>query len=127
MISAFDNFGSISYPAAFPEVLGVVSGEMCYTIDDVEFIEDENNIVNFGCLGCSQSVVNEKGNIIASEGNSLACAHLSGIIAKRYKNNMTNDIKSIIRIIDDCIVERYYIPSNMNLEKYDISTRICSH
>lgn len=37
IVFAFDNAGSISYPAAFENVIGVTSDFNCYSIDDFTY------------------------------------------------------------------------------------------
>lgn len=80
IISAFDNAGSVSYPAAFDNVIGVVCGEECRKINDFEFFEDD--IVNIGAKGDLQRVM-VKGKFTAvMSGSSLACAHVTVQCAK---------------------------------------------
>ena len=38
LVSAFDNLGSISYPAGFNSVIGVTTGYKCYKVTDIEYI-----------------------------------------------------------------------------------------
>lgn len=54
IVSAFDNNGAISFPAAFDSVFGVTSGSGCYTSNDFYFVDDE--IVNICAKGNRQMV-----------------------------------------------------------------------
>lgn len=98
IVSAFDNWGSISYPAAFDCVIGVISGDFCFKNNDIEFIND--NVVNICGKGNNQNVYSNNGRLILSSGNSLACAHVTGVISniitgKTYYKDVLNKLKSI--------------------------------
>lgn len=80
IVSAFDNSGSVSYPAAFQNVIGVVSGLLCNKTDDFEFFEDA--IVNIGAKGKMQRVVWNDPPYAFLSGNSFACAHVTSKIAE---------------------------------------------
>lgn len=80
IVSAFDNSGSISYPAAFQNVIGVVSGLLCNKTDDFEFFED--SIVNIGANGKMQRLVWNDPPYVFLSGNSFACAHVTSKIAE---------------------------------------------
>ena len=75
IISAFDNFGAISYPAAFDNVIGVVTGQTTDRTCDFEFIEDP--VVNLGAKGGLQRVAWSQPDYIMIKGNSFACAHVT--------------------------------------------------
>ena len=80
IVSAFDNSGSISYPAAFQNVIGVVSGLLCNKTDDFEFFED--SLVNIGAKGKMQRLVWNDPPYAFLSGNSFACAHVTSKIAE---------------------------------------------
>lgn len=75
IISAFDNAGAISYPAAFDNVIGVISGNSCRKTDDFVFIED--SIMNIAAKGSIQRVAWSVPEYIMIGGNSFACAHVT--------------------------------------------------
>lgn len=87
IISAFDNFGGLSYPAVFDSVIGVSSGEECLDINDIEYVT--NKMVNICGKGNMQSVISSFGHTIMREGNSLACAHVTGIVSRFYQQGMS--------------------------------------
>lgn len=95
LIAAFDNWGSISYPAALPSVIGVVSSENCTKNSDMEYIE--GTIINVCAKGNTQSVYTNKGTISIASGNSLACAHVTGILANCISPQM--DLTDALMII----------------------------
>ena len=81
LISAFDNTGSISYPAAFDNVIGVTSGINVNRIDEFEYFED-NNTINIAAKGNVQKVWWTTPKYIFLGGNSFACAHVTVKVAK---------------------------------------------
>ncbi|MBD5082105.1 MAG: S8 family serine peptidase [Ruminococcaceae bacterium] len=52
IVAAFDNDGSVSFPAAFDNVVGVTSNNYCYKNDEYFIID--NSIVNVGANGNMQ-------------------------------------------------------------------------
>lgn len=75
IVSAFDNSGMITYPAAFSNVIGVVSDERCVKVAD--YICYNNTIVNIGAKGDMQRVNWVNPSQLYLCGNSLACAHVT--------------------------------------------------
>lgn len=80
IVSAFDNAGSISYPAAFDNVIGVVSGDECRTVSDFEYYDDY--MINIAAKGGLQRVAWCEPDYIIVSGNSFACAHVTAQVAK---------------------------------------------
>ena len=94
LVSAFDNEGAISYPAAFDCVIGVDGSDLCRKVDDFIFYEDK--ILNVAAKGGMQRVkLCEPDNIIV-KGSSFACAHATNKIVNIYKNG----IKSFEEILE---------------------------
>jgi len=79
IVSAFDNAGAISYPAAFDIVLGVDSGVSCNRRSEFEYMS--KSIVNIGGYGKRQSLAWHTSDYVADEGNSFACASVTGQLA----------------------------------------------
>lgn len=89
IISSFDNWGSLSFPAAFRSVIGVTTGENCHKCTDIEYLHDDT--VNVCAYGAEQRVLSAYGNHILSKGNSLACAHVTGIVTSFISNSMNRE------------------------------------
>ena len=79
LVSAFDNNGSISYPAAFDTVIGVTSGNECYHNNDFYIVN--NSMVNVCAKGRAQRLVWLRDSLLMGSGNSYACAHMTGILS----------------------------------------------
>lgn len=89
LVSSFDNWGSLSYPATFRSVIGVTSGSDCYKNTDIEYVD--NDIVNLCGHGTEQKVLSHRGGYTVSKGNSLACAHITGILSQFIESTMTKE------------------------------------
>lgn len=99
IVSAFDNNGAISYPAAFPNVLGVVSGSMCNRISDFQYYDDD--VVNIAAKGNIQRVAWKNSQYLLIGGNSFACAHVTVQVAQFMKDGhlTVGEIKKKFRAI----------------------------
>lgn len=75
LISAFNNDGSISFPAAFDNVIGVTSSNNCIAIDEFEYYED--SVLNIGAKGGIQRLLWNNPKYIFLSGNSFACAYVT--------------------------------------------------
>ena len=80
VVSAFDNLGSVSYPAAFECVIGVTNSNECHTKEEIVIYNDY--IVNIGAKGGLQRVAWNMPPYTIVSGNSFACAHVTAKIAK---------------------------------------------
>ena len=109
IISAFDNNGTISFPAAFDNVVGVTSDELCVKNTDIIFIE--NSIVNICAKGGVQRVSWTYPDYIFSGGNSFACAHVTGIFSKLFAQNVQSNKNIDIRDV-------YFTLKNLSLKSY---------
>ena len=86
LVSAFDNMEALSYPAAFDNVIGVASSSDCTRITDIIFMD--HPIVNVCGKGGLQRVKWTDPKYIFTQGNSYACAHITGILSKSTCSNM---------------------------------------
>lgn len=80
MIAAHDNSGSIAYPAAFENVIGIVTGSLCKRTDEFEYVDD--TVVNIAAKGNIQRVAWVNPEYLVARGNSFACAHVTVQAAK---------------------------------------------
>ena len=96
IISSFDNLGSLSYPACFESVIGVTSDPLCSKVNDFIYIDDK--YINIAAKGTNESVASLNGKIVIASGNSIACAHASGIISNFIKKEMIiNELKNELK------------------------------
>lgn len=97
IVSAFDNFGAVSYPAAFPEVIGVDMSQKCTSIYDFEYIEGE--AINIRGRGANQKVPWTDSEYKIVVGSSFSSGYMAGIIALlmeegiRDKKAIMNELK----------------------------------
>ncbi len=117
IVSAFDNMGSITYPAAFDNVIGVTSGKSCRKIDDFEYFED--SIINIGAKGNTQRLAWDDPPYVFLSGNSFACAHTTAKIAKMiYSSNEKLTKERILDNFKQIAIESHlalnrFIPQNL--------------
>lgn len=90
LVSAFDNNGSISYPAAFETVIGVTTGNECYHNHDFYIVN--NSMVNVCAKGRAQRLVWLRNSLLVGSGNSYACAHITGILSLYINSHDPKDI-----------------------------------
>ncbi|MBS5571622.1 MAG: DUF1611 domain-containing protein [Clostridiales bacterium] len=79
IVSAFDNNGAISFPAAYEQVIGVTSDNHIYNNNDYYVVDSKQ--VNICAKGQKQRVYWLNSAQIFSSGNSFACAHFTGIMS----------------------------------------------
>lgn len=93
VVSAFDNDGCFSYPAAFDNVIGIGNSYKCRTAREYEFVE--GSPVNILAKGGLQRVLWNERNIVLG-GSSFACAYMTAIIS----NMLHNQHLSVNQILD---------------------------
>jgi hypothetical protein len=81
VISAFDNAGSISYPAAFPTVIGVDSSLRCFRNDDFVYVS-EQGIINLKAKGGNQRIAWLNNAYMITQGSSYAASYITAYTVK---------------------------------------------
>lgn len=92
IISAFDNEGCISYPAAFDCVIGVDSKKDFKSILEIDYVE--NSPINVFAKGSLQRLKIKNGRNLLIGGSSIACAHIVSILANELDRDI--DMKSAL-------------------------------
>lgn len=109
IVAAFDNNGAISYPAAFANVIGVISGARCNKVSDFVYHDDE--VINVAAKGSIQKVAWVDSKYILLGGNSFACAHVTVQIARFLADGIKtiDEIKEAIKSIavSECCVKQF--------------------
>lgn len=93
LVSAFDNDGAVSYPALYENVIGVLSSERCNKPEQIIWVN--NKVLNVLAYGSLQRVKWLHGNSNMVQGNSFACAHVSGILS-----NCNTEINSFEKALE---------------------------
>lgn len=125
IVSAFDNSGSISYPAAFHNVIGVVSGLLCNKTEDFEFFED--SVVNIGAKGKLQRLVWNDPPYAFLSGNSFACAHVTSKIAEMmYLSNKKLNREIVLDNFKQIAIENHSALNTFDTQKlpFDIQNAV---
>lgn len=93
IVSAFDNDGAVSYPAAFPYVIGVDSNAVCKSRNDIAFVE--NSIVNIFAFGRMQRISQFYTKYMYVSGASVACAHITRILSSTDAKTFSEAISKL--------------------------------
>lgn len=88
LISAFDNGGTISYPAAFPEVIGVDWSPSCKRFSDYEYLE--NSPVNIRGIGTEIRVPWLDNQYILAGGSSFVAPYITGLVCGLIEKEITD-------------------------------------
>ena len=110
IVSAFDNDHAISYPAAYPSVIGVDTGENCWKCDDFEYVN--GGIVNIRAKGGLQRAAWGTPAYRIVAGNSFAAAHVTAFTAKIMQAG-NREMKGIIDVFRDIAIFTY--PTSVNM------------
>ena len=108
IISAFDNSGAVSYPAAFPCVIGVDNNDVCKNRNDIAYIED--SMVNIFAFGRVQRISHFFTKYMYVSGSSVACAHITRTLS-------IADVKSTEEALDVLYNMSSYVFSKKNVKK----------
>ena len=93
IVSAFDNSGHMSFPAAYGEVIGV---DIDHKNNTYEISYIENGIVNIKVGYRHIKTVDQKGTRIIVQGASFATAYITGLILDYIKNeNASSSITDV--------------------------------
>ena len=80
IVAAYDNYGRMSYPAAFPNVLGVDSTMSCYRKDEYQYVE--SNIVNIRGSIYESRLPGLGDSFFVDGGSSFVAPYISAMVAK---------------------------------------------
>lgn len=106
IICAFDNYGALSYPAAFNSVIGVELSHSCKKTN--EYIYIENSPVNMRVFGLNQKVPWKNNQYFSVCSNSFAAPHATCIIynilktecceLEHLKNSLKTKAKNVLNL-----------------------------
>ena len=97
LVSAFDNLGAMSYPAAFEEVIGVDSVAQCK--NPHEWFYANNSAINiFAKSGVHRSAWLNGGKMLV-EGNSFSAAYITAFIAEYYYKDGNMDFDKALGLL----------------------------
>ena len=109
IISAFSNLGTISFPAAYPSVIGVDSVQAINKLN--EYVYVDNSLVNIGMAAVNQRVAWTEPQYVIVRGNSFiapvmaakVCKMLAGeVLPKNILEAIRKDaVKTILFTYDD--------------------------
>lgn len=91
IVSALDNSGCVSFPAAFEEVIGVYWDAMCSSVNKYTYIE--NSIINILGFGGTQRLPWTAKGYQNVSGSSFIAPHIVSLIALELKNRPMSHIE----------------------------------
>ena len=98
LVAAESNDGGESYPAVFPEVIGVTGGAI-YEPDGFYYHKDQ--CIECVARGDEQRVCWLNGKHIMTGGNSFAAPHITGIIARLLKQHPKCSVQDIRLLLQE--------------------------
>ena len=123
VVAAFDNFGAISYPAAYSCVIGVDSNPKYTKPFDYDFIE--NKIINIRAKGGNQRLLWNEPDYMVQSGSSFACAHITGLIAKIIQGRKM-DVTALLHELREEAVAVYQSRTyKENAPEFTIKKAVC--
>lgn len=90
LVSAFDNIGAVSYPAAFSTVIGVDASFDCLKSDDFIFVS-KDGYVNVMAKGGNQRIAWLNNSFVITQGSSFAAAYVSAYIITLLQQNVLKE------------------------------------
>ena len=96
IVAAEHNEGLESYPAVFPEVIGVGGGDIYHPDSYIYF---EKQAIEFVARGNKQRLCWLNGKEIFTDGTSFAAPHISGIIGRLLQQNPERSLSDIRQIL----------------------------
>ena len=117
LVAAESNDGGESYPAVFPEVIGVTGGAI-YEVDGFYYRKDQR--IECVARGDEQRVCWLNGKHIMTGGNSFAAPHITGIIAHLLEQHPKCSVQDIRVLLQEKALRE--IPQDQNKFKSDRQT-----
>ncbi len=118
IVASFSNYGGVSYPAAFENVIGVDWDISCNLDDDLIFCQ--NGIVNVYGKGRNQKLCwSGNTDYIINCGASFATAHVVGFLAASVKKNQTWNYNRAINNIEKGAKKTFKINNSSELVRYN--------
>lgn len=115
IIAGYDNYGAISYPAYFDNVIGVVGSNQLKRNE--EYIYVENSPVNIIAKGVAQTLLWKNGETNYVSGSSFSVPYITIKLYNLFKKY--NDYKTIIDIFKRDAININYLHGNKNIEKWN--------
>ena len=98
LVAAESNDGGESYPAVFPEVIGVTGGAI-YEVDGFYYRKDQR--IECVARGDEQRVCWLNGKHIMTGGNSFAAPHITGIVARLLEQHPKCSVQDIRLLLQE--------------------------
>ena len=114
LVAAESNDGRESYPAVFPEVVGVTGG-VIYEPDGFYYRKDQR--IECVARGDEQRVCWLNGKHIMTVGNSFAAPHITGIVARLLEQHPKCPVQDIRLLLKEKALRE--VPQDQNRSKFN--------
>ncbi len=115
IISAYDNDGSLSYPAAFSSVIGVESSSKIRKTTEYFFLQESP--INIAAIGVAQRLKGKEDRYFDVVGSSFAAPYITAIIANMLQKEQTMlSIKEVLLKLQENAKEVYTYSRNSPIE-----------
>lgn len=108
IVSAYDNDGAISYPAAFPFVIGVDLSDEPLKITEYEYVE--NSIINIRASSAFHRLRWTNPPTMLSQGTSFSSVYITLKVAESIRNGC-NSLNGILGYLKNNAKKTHYEPS----------------
>lgn len=115
IFAAFDGTGTLTYPACFDHVLGVLTGRFCRRIQDFEFFEGDP-VVNLGACGASQRLPWKNNSYRICSGCSYSCAYAAAYAASHLPKR-NRSIESVLKLFRKTAKWIYHAPKQKRIDR----------
>ena len=113
LVSAFDNDGSMSYPACLENVIGIDASSEYYNITEFEYVHGRE--INFRAKGGIQKVLWTSPKYAIVQGSSFACAYMTSNILnvlEKHPNYNKNDVIKYLKAKSKNIIKSSDVQEN---------------
>lgn len=108
IVCAFDNNGSLSYPAAFPFVIGVESNASIIKTTEHYFLQDSP--INIATIGSAQRLLGKNNRFVDVVGSSFSAPYITRIIAKNILlGNLSCNFDDVLKFLKSS-AKKIYCP-----------------
>lgn len=122
IVSAFDNAGAISFPAAYPFVIGVDTSPRCRRKQDYVFVK--NSPINIRAMGSAQRVPWRGSAYTINEGASFAAPHITAVIANYMALNEKYSFSNILKYLEESSQYTYNFSVEDFLPEFPVIHRV---
>lgn len=117
IVSAFDNLGGVSFPAAFDNIIGVDISYSCNKKCDFEYVS--NSFINIRAKGALQRVYWTNPEYIMAGGSSFACGYVTAYVAKFMQKGVCT-FEDVMKEFQAIAIKKYMADEVNHSDHYQV-------